>query len=278
MKVDLVLTAATNDSHYGALYPLTRRVWKERFGLELHMILVSATLPDALIPYKDSITLFRPPTTVSPIYASQVVRLLYPALFPGKTVLITDADIIPISRSYFIDSIADHPEDAFVTWRDKYIRQQMYGMCYNAARADVWGAVFGIKSLEDIRIRLTEWYNPGYTGTKNCTGWFTDQQQLYQCANRWSGGSDKPLPDKAISGSGKPLPDAVPNRTRPLIVMQDKVLGFRRLDKRERKKILSNVEVIKATITTYTDFHVMSPYNDHKKLYGQIVERLCKDD
>ena len=96
MKIDMVLTAGNLNHHYLQLFPLIHKVWKKRFNLDCYCILISKDIPDYLNDLKEYIILFKPIERLNDIYVAQVIRLLYPALFPDKTVLITDLDILPV--------------------------------------------------------------------------------------------------------------------------------------------------------------------------------------
>ena len=135
MKIDIVLTACNLVNKYISYYPIIYKVWKERFNLDCYLILISDEIPDILVKYKDYIILFPEFENINSAYISQVIRILYPALFENKNVLITDMDIIPISHHYFIESIKEYSNDNFITFTDRYAYREspMYAICYNIA-------------------------------------------------------------------------------------------------------------------------------------------------
>lgn len=263
MKIDLVLTACTIDDHYLNLVPLAHKIWKTRFNLELVVILIvplpNTPMPSQLESIKSSVKPFVCPSNMHPAFVSQTIRVLYPALFHNQNILTTDADIFPISLGYFVDTIADINQstspNVFVTYRDKYIVNHMYAICYNIASSSVWQDVFNIKSEQDITATLEAWYDPVYDGKKNCTGWFTDQLMLFQYVNEWN---------KTTSN--------------PLVILQDKTTGFNRLDKRSKQHILANCDQVVSGIMAYTDFHVIAPYKRYAKLIHLICDRICSSD
>lgn len=248
MKIDLVLTACNMSDHYLKLYPNIVKVWKQRFNLDCHLILIADTIPDFLKNYPN-IILFKPIEGVNNVFTAQVIRILYPALYQNKNIMITDADIVPISTDYFINSIEKYPNDTFISFRDKYLKQNMLAICYNVANSNTWKNIFNINSEEDITKVIKSWYHNDYNAHKNCIGWYTDQQKLYEYATK----SDK------------------------LIILKDKDIKFKRLDKRQRQYILTNLKEVKDDLSKgkYTDFHLIKPYNHYKKLIDELIDIIC---
>ena len=189
MKIDIVLTACNDVYKYISYYPTVYKVWKQRFNLDLYLILINDKIPDYLQEYKDTIILFPEFDKIHSGFISQVIRILYPALFENKNVLITDMDIIPISKKYFIDSISSYDDKKFITYTDRYINRKnqdpLYAICYNVANSKTWKEIFNINNENDIKNIIKEWYDSGYTGKKNCPGWYKDQLKLYEYVQNW---------------------------------------------------------------------------------------------
>ncbi|MBA42768.1 MAG: hypothetical protein CMF62_02020 [Magnetococcales bacterium] len=251
MKIDSILVSSNVCGHYLDLYPLVFRTWYDKFNIRCYLILIADKIPDNLKHLSDYIILFEPIPNLNDIYVAQVIRILYPALMKGN-VLISDVDIFPISKKYFIDSLEDIDENKFITFTDRYVKQNMYAICYNVANSNIWRDIFKINNKNDIVIKLKEWYNESFDGTKNCNGWFTDQLMLYKYTNKWN------------------------KETNNLIILEDKKLGFNRLDKRERNKIVKEFDKYKSDIGNYTDFHCIKPYSKLKLYIKQLVNEIRK--
>jgi len=250
MKINQVITASDLTKHYIQLLPMVDRLWSQ-MGLKCYFILVAPEIPENLKVYQDRIILFRPLPGVHTSYIAQVIRILYPCLLPGST-LTTDIDIFPISHKYYVQSIGKIPEDHFVTYTDRYISQKMLAICYNVAHQNTWQEIFRINSIEDIIQKLVSWYNVNYNGTKNCPGWFTDQQKLYEHVINWSG---------------------YPAR---VTILNDLAIGFSRLDKRKSKYICTHMDEILENIRLgrYTDFHCIKPYYKYQDTVDQIFRTI----
>lgn len=249
MKIDIVLTACNMNEYYYNLFPYVYRVWKERFGLELYMCLISNYIPEKLKPYESNIILFEPIDGLNECYQAQVIRILYPCLFENKNVLITDMDIIPISKEYFINSTNNYTEDKFITFTDRYVKSNMYAICYNLANSHVWSEIFGVKNIQDVRRILIENYTDGYNGKKNCAGWYTDQQLLYSYVSKYE----------------------------KVIVLNDKEIGYKRLDGKgsaRASEIGKNRDDILNNIHTFSDFHIIRNYHVQIKLLELFIEKI----
>lgn len=245
----MVLTAGNLNDHYLQIFPLIYQVWKKRFNLECYCILISKIIPDYLRDYKDNIILFDPLEGLHEIYIAQVIRLLYPILFPDKTVLITDLDIIPVKKDYFIKPLEFVHDNTFVTYTERYKKQEMYAICYNVAKGKTFQKMFGISTKKEIIEKLKDWYNKDYTGKKNCPGWYTDQKKLYEYFEKYN---DYKL------------------------MLFDKKIGYKRLHNRARDKeyIVNNLDKILENIEDYSDIHCIKPYNKTKGILNKIVRKL----
>lgn len=249
MIIDIVLTSCNLNNYYLNLYPYVFKVWKERFCLDLYLILIAETIPDDLLKYKEFIILFKPIPEINTTYIAQVIRILYPCLFNNLNILITDIDIFPISKKYFFDSIENFSNEQFIAYTNRYVKNNMIAICYNVANSSVWKKVFNINNIEDINNILVSNYNNKYTGIKNCEGWYTDQQLLYNYIQNF---------DKVI-------------------FLNDNDIGYKRLDGKSANKLLeikNNQKNILDNIHIYSDFHIIRNYNTNLKLFENIIQSI----
>lgn len=248
MKIDFVLTAGNINGHYTKLFPLIYKIWKFRFDLDCFLILVANEIPKYLLDFKNYIILWEN-KDMNDIYVAQVIRILYPALFPDKNILITDLDIFPVSKRYFLDSISEIEDNYFISYTDRALKQKMLTICYNVAKGDIWSQIFNIKTKKDINQRLKQWYNLEYTGKKNCPGWYTDQKKLFEYVYKWN---------------------------KNIIILKDKNIGYKRLGNRQRdkEKILKNFDEICKNLDKYSDIHCIKPYSKTGWYLRTLTEKL----
>lgn len=249
MHIDFCLLASDlNETYYG-LYPYVKKAWK-KFGVETKLILIAENIPDLLKPYQSDIILFKPIENLHTAFQAQTIRVLYPCLFENKNIIISDMDIIPLSKNYFFGKINEISEDKFIVYRDAYIEDEMYATCFHLANSKIWKSIFSINNEKELIERLKNWYNPEYNGKKNCQGWFTDQKMLF----------------KYLNTIGKNY----------LVLLKDKDLNFNRLDKRKKKFIIENLEFVYNNIKNkqYTDFHVIRPYYKYTCIINKIIDLI----
>jgi len=254
MKIDIVLTACNLNKYYLNLYPYVYKVWKEKFDLDLYMVLISDEIPENLKTYEKFIILFKPIDNINSCYIAQVIRILYPCLFENLNVLITDIDIIPISSKYFFNSIEKYSNDKFISYTDRYIQNKMMAICYNVANSYTWKKIFNINNINDIIDILIKNYTDEYTDKKNSKGWYTDQKLLFNYVSEYQN----------IDSSS-------------IIILKDEQIGYKRLDGKSTNKlneIKTNQKNIVETINTFSDFHIIRNYHINMELLENIIENI----
>lgn len=257
MKIDICLTATNTKSIYINQIPIFIKVWS-LLHIEPKIILVNHEIPEKFRSYAEHIILFDPAKhrleKLQTAYIAQSIRILYPALlgFPSdKTVMISDIDIMPISRSFFVDTIRSMPDTAFINYR-RYNGQ--LNICYNVALSTVWASIFGIKTIDDVAKQLANNYNSHYNSNKNCPGWFTDQEVLTR----------------------KVLIYVRSNPANQVIFFDKLGLKINRLDKRDRRELLANKNEVIRNITNYTDFHMTSKSQRYIELSEEINQAILE--
>lgn len=175
LTIDRVIVSSDANPTYLDFWPFVAKAWKKlgikpTLALIAHdTIIVDETLGDVIR--------FEPIANIPTSLQAQVIRLLLPAFFEHETCLISDIDIIPLQKTYFLNSIKNIPENNFVVYRqyDKHT-STTYPMCYNAAKGSTFKELFGVNSIADIPAIITGWYNLGY-------GWNTDERILAEHVN-----------------------------------------------------------------------------------------------
>ncbi len=175
LKIDRVILATDNHENYIQFWPLVAKAWKEIVGVRPTLTLIadeSVTIDETL----GDVIRFEPIPGVSTALYAQTVRLLLPALFPDDGCILSDIDMIPLNKSYFIESVKDIEDDQFVVYRK--LTYGTYPMCYNAAKGSTFAELFQIHSVEEIPAQVKEW------AALNI-GWSTDEKVLRKHLNNW---------------------------------------------------------------------------------------------
>jgi hypothetical protein len=247
MKVGTVLVATDLNPLYCEFIPPFITAWKSIIPeADICIVLIAHAIPDYLMPYSSSIRLFPPIPGIHTAFQAQCIRLLYPRhLARNEGVLITDMDMLPMSRRYYTLPIAPLPNDAFVVYRDVCLPGEI-SMCYNIAHPATWVSMFG---NGDLRTLMTEWHSRViYSGEHGGAGWGTDQVILANTFHAWTGNK---------------------------VVLNDAVTGFRRLDRSE-PRAFANRAFLEHYIRSgaYADYHCLRPYSQHRDMNDFIVSCL----
>jgi hypothetical protein len=186
MKLDCALVACNENTHYLDFWPVVKRAWWDIVGIPCIMIYVGETLPEHL---KDdpAVRHFKPIEGWPTATQAQVIRLLYPALLGCEgAVVLSDMDIAPLQKEWFVEGFANARPDQFVSLRGIDEGNQQVYMCYVGARPQIWAEMFGITNEQSVRDRLTGLAQlfPA-DGAHGGKGWCTDQIILYQAVKHW---------------------------------------------------------------------------------------------
>ena len=253
MILDCVLTAVNENSLYIDFIPLFINTWNKLYPqVDVKIVLIAPKIPDKVKEYKNSIILFPPIEGVPTSFISQYIRLLYPGMLDYKHgVMISDIDMIPMSRSYYTDNIFTYDRDKFIYMReDVCFSHKQIAMCYNVATPSTWKDVMKISSFHDIKNRLLDVYREcKYVEGHGNVGWSQDQLDLYKYVFEWN------------------------KITSNFISLKEKNTKFCRLD---RNTFDINDNIIKERITTggYTAYHCFRPMKKYRMINEMILDLL----
>lgn len=181
LKLDRVVLACDSNPLYIQFWPIVARAWSQLIGVRPTLALIAGPEIHVDETLGDVIRFDPIPGVPNSLYA-QAVRLLLPALFKDEVSIISDIDMIPLSKSYFCNSIKHIRDDQFVVYKNKAYPDDygQFPMCYNAAKGSTFRDIFGVKTIHDIPRLITEWHALNW-------GWNTDEKVLHTklCAWPW---------------------------------------------------------------------------------------------
>lgn len=180
LKIDRVILSTNENPMYIEFWPLVANAWSQLIGFRPTLALVADENTHVDYSLGDVIRIQPIPGIPTSLHA-QVIRLLLPIYFEDETCIISDIDMIPISKDYFVNSVKDIPDDHFVIYRDHGYgkKSRRFPMCYSAAKGKTFKEIFKIKSIEDIPNKVIEW-------SKLKHGWATDEFVLCQAIYKWN--------------------------------------------------------------------------------------------
>lgn len=180
MKLTTVLGSVNLNPQYYMFIPEQIYFWN-KFNIKFIGIIIGNKIPEELTDYTNNIILWNKNLNINSAFVAQNLRIYYPALLNlpyDEAVMITDMDMLPTNDKYYKDGIENFTHDDFIYYRN-IDRNQIY-MCYNAAHPDTWKKVFSINDENDIERIINDTYVNNYNGIPGSTGWFKDQEIMYE--------------------------------------------------------------------------------------------------
>lgn len=257
IRLGRALVACDLNPSYLGYWPSARRAWLDIVGVEPLLVLI-ADDHDTPEELKDDpyVVSFSPLPGIHTALQAQCIRLLYPAIVDtDDAVVISDVDLYPLRRSYFVDPLEQLDARFFVSYRDVRLEQRELPIAFNAATPKTWGDVFDVSSVTEVRARLAEWTaGLDYHGGRAWPGWYRDQQILYETLTGW---------------------DEAPTRW---WAMDDDYTRYNRLDRLhvERDGGLGPARKRGLREQAYSDYVCLFPFEDHREV-NDLVLQLALD-
>ncbi len=194
---DIVVTGVNDHSRYRPLVSDWCRFWRTIARVNKRTIVPVVIAFDSVLSDFDerdqgSIVLADSPPGVPSALAAQMSRIIWPGTLPQGTgyVITTDVDMLPLSMK-LLDAARARAADSFVIARNVLEADGQFPICYSVATPGLWREVFS--SSGDFASDLSSAIDAGsaYSGTHGGTGWFTDQEYLFERVTEWErhGGS-----------------------------------------------------------------------------------------
>lgn len=248
MKIDYVIVSTDGNVLYDGFSELVKKTWWNLVGVK--PIIVNITDSDYVEEHDTFISVgYKKVDFINSGFQSQISRLYATSLYRDKSFLISDLDMIPLSKSYFVDNaekINDNELLIYTADAYGYEKQKRYPMCYNLAMGSTYHEIMNLDcSFSEFVHRLNSLK----------LGWDTDEIFWGECVYSF----EEKSPERIIKlnrGFGE---------------------GFatKRID-RGCWTHPSN-EFSKVSEGFYIDSHLLRPYRSHKKEIDDLVSLLNID-
>ncbi len=178
MKIDRAIVASDENPLYIQFWPVVAESWS-LLGIKPTLFLISNDMP--IDESVGDVVRVKPIDGIPTSLQAQCVRLLAPTMFPDEVSVISDIDMMPLSRWYFVDQIVDIESDNFTIFSsdayDNIPNHPCFPMCYNAALGHVFSEIFGY-TMQEYEHAIKEWHSLGH-------GWTTDERVLFASLKSW---------------------------------------------------------------------------------------------
>ena len=175
MKINYALVGSNNNPLYLDFWPIISKVWKKIFNITPVLGLIIDGDEEIINDEFGIIIKLNRIDGHSDGLLSQLVRMYLPKYLNGNCI-ISDIDMIPLSKKYFIDGLKEYNDEDFIVMSSHHpqtINTNQYPMCY------VVGSDLNFKELFDLN---DDWE----TFVKKIPNqdWYTDQCHLYNMINQ----------------------------------------------------------------------------------------------
>lgn len=178
MNIDYAIVSTDGNQLYDGFWDLVKGCWNKIIGVK--PILVTIGDEDSFEETKEHVLVsYKKVDGINTGLQSQIARLYVSSLFGEKTCLISDLDMIPLSKTYFVDNAKGVSNDSLLIYTSDaygYQDQKRYPMCYNLATSKTFKEIMNIDStFQDFAIKLNT------LGL----GWDTDEIFFGSCVFEW---------------------------------------------------------------------------------------------
>ena len=195
----------------------------------------------------------KPDVDIHSSHQAQIVRLFLAAHYRDDVCLISDIDMMPLKKEYFVDIIEEYEKDAFVVYSaDAYAPGDpafpAFPMCYLCSTGEnFYNIIDG--DLDNFHSKAKEWMGHGF-------GWHTDEKVFYRKFMDWMPREKKGIFfRRGFNVSSDPLSIGRIDRGNACHYREDLLeKGF------------------------YIDFHMPRPYSSHKEVIDLIFEKTNLGD
>lgn len=158
MKIDYAIVSTDGNALYDGFEEIVKKVWFPLLGVK--PIIVKICDSNFVEEHDDHLVVgYKKVDGVNTGLQSQISRLYATSLFKDKTFLISDLDMIPLSKSYFVDNAEKVDENSVLIYTADaygYKNQKRYPMCYNLAKGSTYHEIMNFEdTFEEFVLKLS---------------------------------------------------------------------------------------------------------------------------
>lgn len=231
-KVRVIYSSTENDFYRG-FSKIAKTSW-ERIGIIPTHIKINKNI----INFDDKNLEFN---FFDEVFLSKVIRLLIPYFYKDDICILSDIDIIPLNKSYFLTDENDLNND-FLVLRSNEIKNNQIPICWNKALGETWSKIFKINSEEDVVEKINLWYQNAKESDYLLT--YYDQIMLFDFISDFKNKNQKKV-----------------------FFLNDFDKNFLRLDRKNYQDSLKLIFLNRK----FTDFHLPRPYESNKVIIELVA-------
>ena len=241
MKLDYAIMGSNMDPMYLDFWPIISKTWKEIFNITPVLGLICNENSDFYQDKNGIVKKFKSIDGIDSSLQSQIIRLFLTKELTGN-IIITDIDMVPLSKKYFIDQVSFFDEKKiYVMTSDntECNQNKEIPMCYNISNSKLFSEMLEIDD---------EWVDFANRLKNMNFGWTTDQSYLWLKMQKFM----EKYPEKAVLLSR----------------------GWRGIANRRIDRIAWKYDPNLVKMGEYIDSHLLRPYKEHKLEVDKLINLL----
>ena len=191
MKIQKAIHSSNDNPLYLDFWPVVSKIWRLYFNIE--PILLYFGNQDVSTEYGSVIKLPKVENIPEPIQTLWS-RYWYTVNEPDTTFIISDIDMIPLSKKYFIENIKDVDEFKYVHINPCIDSYGMFPSCYHIAKGSVFAQTLDLDNdwKDSLNTLLSFFQNTENTNHPSLAfGWFYDEKySTYKIIKNLSGSNN----------------------------------------------------------------------------------------
>lgn len=175
MNIDYVIVSSDTNEMYLDFWDVIKPVWNDFIGIKPILVLICDE--ESFEDNGDSIVIkIKKIDNIDIALQSQLGRIFGLKYFQNKNILISDIDMIPLSKTYFTDNAKPYNNNSIVIYSsDAYPNNIRYPMCYVLSNTEIYKDIFNLNDItfNDFMLNMVKY---GW-------GWDTDEKYITQQIN-----------------------------------------------------------------------------------------------
>jgi len=175
MKIKYAIHSSNSNQTYIDFWPIISEIWQTKFNITPVLIYIEDIENVTISSDYGIVIRLKPIQGISIISQTQIARIWATSLFPDDVSIISDIDMIPISKYYFIESIAEIEEIDYVHLHPFPKNYPNIPICYHVAMGKVFKDVLNIDTKWELFLKKVIDYGINKVDEKKSTFWFIDE-------------------------------------------------------------------------------------------------------
>jgi hypothetical protein len=184
MILQKVILSSNDNPEYIDFWPGVAKAWREIIGIEPVLFFIGDQSKVESLSKHGQVIRVNPLSSWDIVNQSQSIRLWAGTKFPNDNLIISDLDMLPINKDYFVNNALNSPDDSLISYTSDvlkygfYLRVPQLPMCYLAAKGSTFNQILEIDEN-------TSWESFAKSMQSRNLGYGTDQRFFYEKFLKW---------------------------------------------------------------------------------------------